>query len=82
MNMAPTTKDTAYGGMLKKFQISGGVIPQIEIPDEKDHRFSVLSYEQVKRLNDLMSENIPIHGKGNEARWPRITEEKRKHIWP
>ena len=65
MNMAPTTKDTAYGGMLKKFQISGGVIPQIEIPDEKDHRFSVLSYEQVKRLNDLMSENIPIHGKGN-----------------
>ena len=41
------------------------LMPQVEIPDEKDQRFSVLSYEQVKRLNDLMSETIPIHGRGN-----------------
>ena len=38
---------------------------QVEIPDEKDARFCVLTYEQVKRLNDLMSEVINIHGKGN-----------------
>ena len=41
------------------------LMPQVEIPDEKDQRFSVLSYEQVRRLNDLMSETIPIHGRGN-----------------
>ena len=41
------------------------LMPEVEIPDEKDQRFSVLSYEQVKRLNDLMSETIPIHGRGN-----------------
>ena len=38
---------------------------QVEIPDEKDVRICVLSYEQVKRLNDLMSEVINIHGRGN-----------------
>lgn len=39
---------------------------QVEIPDaEKDARFCVLTYEQVKRLNDLMSEVINIYGKGN-----------------
>ena len=38
---------------------------QVEIPDEKDARFCVLSYEQVRRLNDLMSEVINIHGRGN-----------------
>ena len=41
------------------------MMPQVEIPDEKDQRFSVLSYEQVKRLSDLMSDNISIHGRGN-----------------
>ncbi|TRY76561.1 hypothetical protein TCAL_00139 [Tigriopus californicus] len=40
-------------------------MPQIEIPDEKDQRFCVLSYEQVKRLNDLMSADISIYGRGN-----------------
>ena len=44
----------------------GGLLSaQVEIPDEKDARFSVLSYDQVKRLNDLMSEVINIHGRGN-----------------
>jgi hypothetical protein len=38
---------------------------QVEIPDEKDQRFCVLSYEQVRRLNDLMSDVISIHGRGN-----------------
>ena len=37
----------------------------IEIPDEKDKRNCVLSYEQVKRLDDLMSEKIAIQGRGN-----------------
>lgn len=37
----------------------------IEIPDSKDQRFSVLSYEQVSRLSDLMNEVVPIHGRGN-----------------
>ena len=40
-------------------------MPTVEIPDEKDQRFCVLSYEQVKRLNDLMSDVISIHGRGN-----------------
>jgi hypothetical protein len=40
-------------------------MPQVEIPDEKDGRFCVLSYEQVKRLNDLMCEDISIHGRDN-----------------
>jgi hypothetical protein len=45
---------------------AGGLMnAQVEIPDEKDARFCVLSYEQVKRLNDLMSDVIPIHGRGN-----------------
>ena len=44
---------------------SSGGMPQVEIPDEKDQRFCVLSYEQVKRLNDLMSDVISIHGRGN-----------------
>ncbi len=44
---------------------SVGGMPQVEIPDEKDQRFCVLSYEQVKRLNDLMSDVISIHGRGN-----------------
>ena len=38
---------------------------QVEVPDEKDARYCVLSYEQVNRLNDLMSEVINIHGRGN-----------------
>jgi len=37
----------------------------IEIPDCKDQRFSVLSYDQVTRLSDLMNEVVPIHGRGN-----------------
>ena len=66
MALAPKQKTLAtYGGMSEKYQIPNGGIPQIEIPDEKDLRFCVLSFEQVKRLNDLMSENIPIHGRGN-----------------
>ena len=66
-NMTITTKPKVggYGEMSEKYQINNGVIPQIEIPDEKDLRYCVLSFEQVKRLNDLMSENIPIHGRGN-----------------
>ena len=44
---------------------SGLLSAQVEVPDEKDARYSVLSYEQVKRLNDLMSEVINIHGRGN-----------------
>ncbi|XP_013778370.2 protein FAM46C-like isoform X2 [Limulus polyphemus] len=28
-------------------------------------RFAVLSYEQVKRLHDIMDEVVPIHGRGN-----------------
>ena len=39
---------------------SGLLNAQVEIPDEKDARFCVLSYDQVKRLNDLMSEVINI----------------------
>lgn len=37
----------------------------IDIPDCKDQRFSVLSYEQVTRLSELMNEVVPIHGRGN-----------------
>jgi len=38
----------------------------IEIPDTcKDQKFSVLSYEQVNRLSELMNEVVPIHGRGN-----------------
>lgn len=37
----------------------------IEIPDCKDQRFSVLSYDQVTRLSELMNEVVPIHGRGN-----------------
>jgi len=38
----------------------------IEIPDGcKDQRYSVLSYEQVNRLSELMNEVVPIHGRGN-----------------
>merc|ERR1719347_599365 len=37
----------------------------IEIPDCKDERFSVLSYDQVTRLSELMNEVVPIHGRGN-----------------
>ena len=44
---------------------TGLLSAQVEIPDEKDARFCVLSYEQVRRLNDLMSEVINIHGRGN-----------------
>ena len=40
-------------------------MPQVEIPDEKDERFCVLSFEQVKRLNDLMCDVVDIHGRGN-----------------
>ena len=46
---------------------SGLLNAQVEIPDEKDARFCVLSYDQVKRLNDLMSEVINVHGLGNWA---------------
>ena len=50
----------------KSSSSSSDTMPQIEIPDESaDPRFCVLSYEQVKRLNDLMSEVICIHGRGN-----------------
>ncbi|CAB4068603.1 TENT5A_B [Lepeophtheirus salmonis] len=45
--------------------IQDGDLPQIEIPNESDQRFSVLSFEQVKRLSDLMRSVIPIHGRGN-----------------
>ena len=38
-------------------------MPQVEIPDEKDERFCVLSFEQVKRLNDLMCDVVDIHGR-------------------
>ena len=50
-----------------KITMTGGNLlnAQVEIPDEKDARFCVLSYDQVKRLNDLMSEVINIHGRGN-----------------
>jgi len=44
---------------------SGLMSAQVEVPDEKDARYCVLSYEQVNRLNDLMSEVINIHGRGN-----------------
>ncbi|XP_063613749.1 terminal nucleotidyltransferase 5C-like [Penaeus indicus] len=30
-----------------------------------DQRFAVLSYEQVRRLNDVLHEVVPIHGRGN-----------------
>ena len=40
-------------------------MPMIEIPDEQDKRNCVLSFEQVKRLDALMSERIAIHGRGN-----------------
>jgi len=65
MTITTKTKGGGYGDISEKYQIANGVIPQIEIPDEKDLRYCVLSFEQVKRLNDLMSENIPIHGRGN-----------------
>ena len=45
--------------------MTSDAMPQVEIPDEADRRFSVLSYEQVKRLSDLMSEVISIQGRGN-----------------
>lgn len=31
----------------------------------EDQRFSVLSYEQVRRLNDVLHEVVQIHGRGN-----------------
>ncbi|XP_068249388.1 terminal nucleotidyltransferase 5C isoform X1 [Palaemon carinicauda] len=33
--------------------------------DMEDQRFAVLSYEQVRQLNDLLHEVVPIHGRGN-----------------
>jgi len=33
--------------------------------DQSDVRFSVLTFTQVKKLSSLLSENIPIYGKGN-----------------
>lgn len=30
-----------------------------------DQRYAVLTYEQVKRLNDVLQEVLPIHGRGN-----------------
>lgn len=58
---------SAAGGVVQATKEMAAVVmmPQVEIPDEKDQRFSVLSYEQVKRLSDLMSDNISIHGRGN-----------------
>lgn len=32
---------------------------------ESQHRLSVLSFEQVRRLNDVMDETVSIHGRGN-----------------
>lgn len=37
----------------------------IEIPDCKDQRFCVLSYDQVMRVSELMNEVVPIDGRGN-----------------
>ena len=66
MTISPKTQLASYtSGISEKYQITNDIIPQIEIPDEKDQRYCVLSFEQVKRLNDLMSETIPIHGRGN-----------------
>lgn len=40
--------------------------PAVDIPDcEQDRRFSVLLYEQVRHLHELMNEVISIHGRGN-----------------
>jgi hypothetical protein len=61
---AASTKTTAVAVSASTAAMAASM-PQVEIPDEKDTRFSVLSYEQVKRLSDLMSGNISIHGRGN-----------------
>lgn len=34
-------------------------------PAGQHHRLAVLSYEQVRRLNDLMDEVVCVHGRGN-----------------
>ena len=65
--MASKPAATSTGNVVQATKEMAAVVmmPQVEIPDEKDQRFSVLSYEQVKRLSDLMSDNISIHGRGN-----------------
>ena len=63
ISMAPMPKAAAYGSMLDKFRNFSGVTSQIEVPDDKDRRFSVLYYDQIKRLNALMTKIIPIHGR-------------------
>lgn len=65
INMGINAKGDVYDSMFENFQTSSGVISQISVPDKSDHRFFVLSYEQVKRLNGLMSKTISIHGRGN-----------------
>lgn len=34
-------------------------------PTDGDGRFSVLSWEQVQRLDHILEEAVPIHGRGN-----------------
>lgn len=50
---------------LLKMANPSSIMPTVEIPDEKDQRYCVLTFEQVKRLHDLMNEDISIHGRGN-----------------
>ena len=49
----------------KTYHISNNRIRISEIPNKKEPRRHILSFTQVKRLNYLMKETLPIHGKGN-----------------
>uniref|UniRef100_A0A1W7RAI1 polynucleotide adenylyltransferase n=1 Tax=Hadrurus spadix TaxID=141984 RepID=A0A1W7RAI1_9SCOR len=40
--------------------------PEIDAePQKNDQRYSVLTYDQVKRLDQVMNEVVPLHGRGN-----------------
>lgn len=40
-------------------------VPMMETNNKDEQRLAVLSYEQVRRLNDVMDQMVSIHGRGN-----------------
>ena len=56
----------------------------IDIIKEDNQRFSVLSYNQVKKLNKVMNNVIPIHGRGNfptiEVKLRRLVDVVREQL--
>lgn len=44
---------------------------------EQDRRFCVLSWDQVRRLDSILGEAIPIHGRGN---FPTLSVQPRQIV--